>query len=367
MELLYEEKKDGPRILFYADYNPSNSLLRSYFAAIYKRLIENQVVRRFRRIELVFRVNSEFERDFFKGINKALAKSENAYVVLSDVYRGKNRAFINEDGIYASEYERKWNEHGGMTKIPQRQRDDVLHSISKQAALDCIGVIVHEITHLWQLRIDKTKKIIKRYHKKIIRCMKSMLQNAKLFKGNDALAIHWTVLRKHVLLILDYISTEGIARFFQEMEKGTIEYSEQSLRKTYADAYRHCIDLNKKLGNLYSRFMHMIKVQHNISNTEFDNIAAELWEISETIPDYGYLIGMHVYHWVSNAAENLSLQDLAQVPYHKLIGYYETFCDHIGWQPVVSLHSKKGVFSYKKHVKMLTQLRKETEHIVVWK
>jgi len=340
---------NNPKTSFLMKFNLLNNLLSA--------MQSQQIMRKFRKVNLVFLVNNKFSNNFQDGLVEARNESTLGYVKSTETKRGINMIYINEDTIYAQ-------------LLDETQPTNIRFL---QSLLD---TITHEATHLWQLRLTEMKELSMKNQKRIYSAIDRLIKK-KDFAPYEIMITIWADFRKGLLYLYDFILTEGIADYCANVANGSFEFSELSVRNSYAAAYKYASELNKTLGSLYRRYINTYKafVQTDPKTFHWDAISEETkkkarkyvqeqldvylsYDNLDTIKNHGYLLGAHVFHLILYLNENLSLEEIATYRTNKLLTLYEESCRRIGWIPAVSI-SESGVFSFNKHIAFLTTLRKE--------
>lgn len=349
MKLIYEEKRDGTHLLFFLN-TPSNiSYLRYYIKPICEQVVTNPILRRFRRMEVIIHNDDVLKKrirsnslDFYQKLWRGHA----------DKNRNKNRVHINEEIIIAYRYLQRM---GNSTSKPT---DAIWNEICAAATKDAVGVIVHEIAHVWHLRINPTKRLIKKQWVRFNKAYYNSIRNAQLFMGDENVADCWGDFRTNLFTLMEGIVVEGFAAFHEELQKGTIAYTQESLRKLYDYAVGVTSKLNKNLEKVYENFSLAVK---NKSPDKLSEVKTQFYEITKLMPQHCNSIGMHLHHVVLFTNENITDKEIVHFSYSKLIKIYERSCISLGWRPVISL-SAEGIFSLKNHISKLTILRKSSSY-----
>lgn len=363
VSFLKEYKEDY--LVNYLGFNKISGL--NFFESLIIWTLNFKLSSSFRNIEIVFVTNKKFRAGMVEGTEEALKKKGAAAWVVPEevVEEGKNRVYIYLDWIYSHRYKIMQKKYGELSSLPDSEKAEVFDRIIRLTYEDLQRVLVHEITHLWDLRSADNYKIINKNMYRIQKARFRMELTCSLFEGNRNLACYWSYLRVGVLDILKHILAEGIATYAERSITRKIDFSKNSIRSTYAEAYHLAKEMNKKISSLYSGFIRSLKLQRCITEDLTEKIFSEVSSIVRlVINDYSYGIGLHVYHMIRYANKDLTLRKLAKMKYTKVMKYYEKACEDRGWQPVVSFFSEQGVFSYPNHIQMLTRLRKESFEIV---
>jgi hypothetical protein len=347
MDLIYEEKRDGTHLLFFLSTTSNISYLKDHVKSICEQVISNPVLRRFRRMEIIIH-NEDVLKKRIRSSSWDFYQTQWRGYTEKKISNGKNRVHINEEIIIAYRYLLR------LAKPTSNPTDAVWNEICIAAAKDAVGVIVHEITHLWHLRINPTRRLIRKQWARFKRAYSSSVRNSRLFMADENAGHCWALFGTNLLTLMEQVVTEGFAAFHEELQKGSISYSQESLREHYEHAAGIASNLNRDLELLYEKFSISIK---DISAEKISEVKAKFYEITKLMPQYCNSIGMHLHHLVLFLNENLTDEKIVHFSYLKLIKIYESSCISLGWQPVVSLNAE-GIFSLKNHISKLTILRK---------
>ncbi len=350
MKKIYEEKKDGIHLLFFLS-KPSNiSYLKEYVKEICGQVIISPILKRFRRMEVVIHNDEVLEKqirsyswDFYQKMWRGYTEKK--------LIKGKNRININEEVVIAFRY--LMRRRKGNLKITDISWSNICTAASK----DAVGIIVHEIAHLWHLRRNPTKKLIKRQLRRFNKAYYNSLRNAELFKGDENIAECWGDLRTNLFTLMDQIVTEGFAAFHESLANGTIKYTKKSLVELYKYVKGVSSSLNKDLEEVYEEFSRAVE---SGSYVKISKVKAKFGKVTKLVPQHCNTIGMHLHHVVLYTNEDITDEEIVHFSPEKLIKNYEQSCKSLGWQPVISIGTE-GIFSLKKHISHIHSFRKSSE------
>ena len=378
MKLVYEVVHEGTHVQVYHK-KPKYSLVVDLIEAIITRVITNPIIRHFREINIIIKLEDEFKGGINDGLG-AVWDSKLGYVRKNEIEAGHNVVWINEGVMISSFY------HGlGISETPifnsnaekkafEKKRDDSL--LDKM-----VQTLIHEITHLWQLRINETSELVNKNKKRINETFFNLIRSGKEFIMEDFDIIKvWRHIRVELLMLIDGIVAEGIANYVSFLHVGKLTFSKESLLSYHEFvALKSADDLKLKLDNLFEdignyltkakgiRFCgncgskYMVDYQHKddevrcrtcgsvvyvIHPKDRINPAQKFKNIIDGAHDYSYEIGPHIYQTILVMFEDVTLEDLAKYNYRKILHLYEKAAHMAGFIPVFSLSGGHALINY---------------------
>jgi hypothetical protein len=309
----------------------------------------------FRSFQIIFLEDKHFQETLTSGKKIRFANNLSAFVNTDEIKEGLHKIYVRIDFIIFN----LLTEPKSLTQLSTNS------SLNKQLKEKLLDDIIHELTHLWHLRINNIKDIAEKnksriYHaeKKIISSFDSL--SHELFLGK------WMSLRIKIIEIIEFIIVEGIADFVKLFENNTYVFSEQSVKKSHKLAYSEAEDLDFTLRNFYAYFESILKElsSKKISPEDFEKNISILFKkymnekIIHSLKQYGYIIGPHIYHLLLYDNKDMSLEKLAKEKPHTLLKLYVKACKHNGLKPLVSFNDDAAVFCYGVHVRLLGKIGK---------
>ena len=357
--------KQPRQSLFFRNYKKSFEGLHPAFQDVIKKVLASDAMRRMRKVEIYFSLKDRrsFKKGLFEGMQEAAYdKTGPAHVLPIEMMNGENRIYLYEDliGIKAIAKTGALEVLSGHQAVGEAQKEQMFADASEEIVRQTMSSIIHEITHLWHLRVSKAQELTQKNLGRFHRASEKLFLGDIDTSGAQAFRTCWKEAREELLFLLEFIVQEGLATYAGNLEAGRVTCERRSVFLDHEEKRSIAGDLNGKILRSYELLQHMIAEQNP------EHYVSAFRRLNENNRKFGYELGAHIYHTIFFVFDGeLSMDDIAPTNYSILLKLYEHACGKLGLRPLIGLDSD-AVFCLRAHIRTLHDLRKG-KPVKLWK
>ncbi|MEK6875802.1 MAG: hypothetical protein AABX63_00200 [Nanoarchaeota archaeon] len=305
----------------------------------------NKIFSYFKQITFVFK--DEYDQ---KEINMDLIRAfredhigGGSHVSPHDIVKRLNRIYIALDSLIASVEDihlSMW----GIVPISDRR-------FIREAYKQLYNSAVHEAAHLWHINkniaLNRLPKVIARLEKSVGK----LNEELRKYGGSERIASLLILLKGYVNAFTSNILLEGLALYFEKIEKYSI--SKEHFDALHSVAKRTINETMIYLANAIATFRRVVS-EHRAILRESDIITIR--ESYEPLRSAPYGVGIHMLYTLLYTEPTMNIEKIAGFNFAEFIVIYERCCAKLGIRPLVSLTSRRGIFDYKRVLRDLERL-----------
>jgi len=192
----------------------------------------------------------------------------------------------------------------------------------KQAVLEMKLLFIHELTHLWQEFETRVLSRNQAIAKRLVKEIKAAQALAPPTVEQEAIGALRVMLRE----FLRRVFAEGIARYCEELQRGTI-FSEDTFKELHIYATEEIEDIKRQISS---------------------NPVTTMRSIRDDLIIKSYPVGQHMVYSILYVDHDLKVDDIIKMEMFEFYRKYEGCILSKGFKPVITITSGRGELDYQR-------------------